>query len=99
MEELNDLEIGYTVNVDYKGEVSEGKPNGKGKATFRNGGMYEGDWVNGKQEGYGKEFYPDGILRYEGEYKKGLRHGTGTVYYKDGSKGHSGKWDHNTPIK
>jgi hypothetical protein len=98
MAEIVDLELRYTVKVDYIGDVKEGKPNGKGKAVFRNGGMYEGDWVNGKQEGYGKEYYPDGTLRYEGEYLNGLRHGEGTVYYKDGSKGHSGKWKHNEPI-
>jgi len=98
MEEINDLKISYTVSVDYIGEVSEGKPHGKGKAVFRNGGIYEGDWVKGKQEGIGKEYYPDGTLRFEGEYKNGVRHGTGTVYYKDGSKGHSGQWKFNEPV-
>ncbi|HWQ74526.1 MAG TPA: hypothetical protein VN441_04360 [Syntrophomonas sp.] len=97
--EIADFEIRYTITVDYKGEVKDGKPNGKGKATFRDGGMYEGDWANGKQEGHGKEYYKDGTLRFEGEYHKGLRHGTGTVYYKDGSKGHSGLWKYNEPVK
>ncbi|CFX98351.1 MORN motif [Syntrophomonas zehnderi OL-4] len=97
MAEINDLELRYTVNVDYIGEISEGKPNGKGKAIFRNGGIYEGDWVKGKQEGYGREYYPDGTLRYEGEYKNGLRHGTGTAYYKNGSIRHQGNWKYNEP--
>ena len=38
---------------------------GLGKGFYRNGIKYEGEWKDGKQHGYGKEYYIDGSLRYE----------------------------------
>ena len=31
-----------------------GWPHGKGKGTFENGMIYEGDWINGLMHGIGK---------------------------------------------
>ncbi|KAL4356278.1 hypothetical protein AHAS_Ahas09G0070700 [Arachis hypogaea] len=49
-------------------------------------GRYEGDWVDGKYEGFGVETWARGS-RYKGQFKMGLRHGfrvyrfyTGDVY-------------------
>lgn len=36
------------------------KPNGKGKTVFKNGDVYEGEYVKGKREGYGIYTFPDG---------------------------------------
>lgn len=34
------------------------KPNGKGKTVFKNGDVYEGEYVKGKREGYGIYTFP-----------------------------------------
>ena len=36
---------------DYKGEMVAGKPHGKGKAVYKNGNWYEGEYVKGKRQG------------------------------------------------
>ena len=35
--------------------------------------MFEGEFLNGKRNGKGKEYNPDGTLEYEGEYLNGKR--------------------------
>jgi len=42
----------------------------KGKLTFENGSVYEGDWFLGKPHGKGKMTYPDGKVE-EGDWKDG----------------------------
>ena len=42
---------------------------------------YEGEYLNGKKHGKGKEYY-EGQLEYEGEYLNGNRHGKGKQYYE-----------------
>ena len=37
---------------------------------------YEGDWVDGRQHGKGKEIFDDGSY-YEGEWRNGLKSGKG----------------------
>ena len=34
------------------------KPNGKGKTVFKNGDVYEGEYVKGKREGYAFTLFP-----------------------------------------
>ena len=36
----------------YKGEMSGGKPNGKGTTIFKTGDTYEGSYLKGKRDGY-----------------------------------------------
>jgi antitoxin component YwqK of YwqJK toxin-antitoxin module len=43
----------------------DGNRHGKGKVNFNNGGIYEGNFVNGLKEGQGKMYYPSGNF-YEG---------------------------------
>ena len=65
---------------------------------------YEGEYLNGKRHGKGKEFTKNKILVYEGEYKNGLLYGKGKQYDDLFSKGREpklkyegefkcGKWD------
>ena len=93
----------------YKGDVKNGKPNGLGillvggKFVLR---KYVGEWKDGKENGKGKETFPDGG-GYEGGWKNGLYngHGTLTLYdiglkyvgeYKDGLRnGHGTLTLHN----
>ncbi|MGC6366536.1 MAG: MORN repeat-containing protein [Candidatus Marinamargulisbacteria bacterium] len=52
--------------------------------------LYEGEWKDGQQHGYGTYYYTDGN-KYEGEWKDGERHGNGTYYFNDGSR-YEGEW-------
>ena len=45
----------------YKGQMMNGKPNGKGHTTFKNGDTYEGEYIKGKREGYGTYSFSDGF--------------------------------------
>ena len=62
----------------------------KGKCVWSDGRSYDGEWKNGKQNGYGITLFSDGTV-YEGEWKDGNPHGKGTKTGADGSK-YEGKW-------
>ena len=50
------LSLGYYKfkdGAEYTGELKGKRPNGKGKTVFKNGDVYEGEYVKGKREGYG----------------------------------------------
>ena len=67
----------------YIGPLLNGLPNGKGKIYYKNGNIhYEGDMINGKREGYGKENYDNGY--YIGEFKNNKRNGKGKYIWKNG---------------
>ena len=79
----------------YLGEYRNNIPNGKGIKYNKNGiKLYEGDFINGKFEGYGKYIWEDG-LNYIGQWKNGLSHGKGTMYYPDGNIKYEGDWVNN----
>ena len=42
---------------------------------------FEGEYLNGKRNGKGKEYYDDGQIFFEGEYLNGKRNGKGKEYY------------------
>ena len=44
--------------------------------------LYEGEYLNGKRHGKGKEYFDNGKIEYEGEYLNGERSGKGKEYYK-----------------
>ena len=58
------------VQPKYKGEIKNGKPNGFGFQTYKNGNKYFGEHKNGLPNGQGRSIYPDGSM-YLGEYKDG----------------------------
>ena len=73
------------VNIeDYKKESGicvEGGRNGKVKIYTLNTNklIYEGDFLNGKKNGIGKDYW-NGKLEYEGGYLNGLKNGQGKYY-------------------
>lgn len=65
----------------YSGVWKNDKLNGSGSFTHTSTGCkYEGDFLNGKFDGIGKYFWPDGSI-YEGEFKESKLEGKG--FFKD----------------
>lgn len=74
---------GKAEGVDYyAGEFKDGLPHGRGIYRWKNGDIYEGNWVKGKMEGQGSKTYkvknrPDSIVagfwtrdKYQGKFEK-----------------------------
>ena len=51
---------------------------------YETGGIYEGEFLEGKQHGKGKYSLPNGY-QYEGDWKEGKIEGFGKATYPDGS--------------
>ena len=55
---------------------------GFGIFNHTDGSSYEGQWINDKNEGEGKEIWPDGT-KFEGSYKEGVKHGFGIFVWSN----------------
>lgn len=88
---------GFT--VAYDGDMKDGKPEGYGRAFYRDGRIYEGEWKDAQPHGQGKLYYANLNLWYEGEWKEGKREGLGTSYYEDGKPAFAGEWKGGKPLK
>jgi len=53
---------------------------------------FEGNYKNGKANGYGKSYFQSGKLQYEGMWANGNYHGEGTLYDEDGTILYNGEW-------
>jgi hypothetical protein len=62
----------------YKGEVSNGLPNGQGTYTSSDGYKYVGEFKDGLRNGQGTSTSPNGY-KYVGEFKDGFPNGQGTL--------------------
>lgn len=69
----------------YLGYWKNDKPNGKGKLIYHKGDYYEGDFVDGKIEGFGHYINEINGISYIGTWKNELQDGNGTE-----------KWDNDT---
>ena len=56
---------------------------GKGVATYTNGDVFDGEFVDGKKQGPGKYTHLDGAV-YEGAYDADVRSGLGRLTYASG---------------
>ncbi|XP_050282617.1 uncharacterized protein LOC126723312 [Quercus robur] len=74
----------------YEGELYKGKCSGSGVYYYYMSGRYEGDWVDGKYDGYGVETWARGS-RYRGQYRQGLRQGFGVYRFYTGDV-YAGEW-------
>ena len=77
----------YKDGSKFEGEWKDSRPfNGKGVVQGREGkDIREGEWVNGKMEGYGKRSNSNNerwYKSYEGEFKNGKFHGQGKMSAK-----------------
>ena len=70
----------------YEGYFKDGQRHGEGLMEYVKvpgsvaDGKYQGDWVEGKYNGRGKEKYKNGNV-YEGQFKNDKRHGKGRMEY------------------
>ena len=80
----------YSNGDCYEGEFHKGRCNGSGVYNFFGKGKYEGDWVDGKYDGYGIESWARGS-RYRGQYRQCLRHCHG-VYRLYSGDCYAGEW-------
>lgn len=74
----------------YEGEFHRGKCSGSGVYYYSMSGRYEGDWIDGRYDGYGVETWARGS-RYRGQYRQGLRHGFGVYRFYTGDV-YAGEW-------
>ena len=65
--------------------------NGKDILIYPNGRKYDGDWINNKKEGKGKEYWPNGDY-YIGEYKNDLFNSRGIYYDNSTGDKYDGGW-------
>ncbi|GER49197.1 phosphatidylinositol-4-phosphate 5-kinase family protein [Striga asiatica] len=80
----------YSNGDFYEGEFHKGRCNGSGVYNYFVNGRYEGDWVDGKYDGYGIESWARGS-KYRGQYRQGLRHGYGVYKFYTGDS-FAGEW-------
>ncbi|WP_168120198.1 stalk domain-containing protein [Paenibacillus sp. HB172176] len=70
----------------YKGEMTDGVPNGTGKWLYRDEVLYEGQVKNGLLDGKGTLYdLNDPSAYYEGDFKNNRFDGIGKTVYDDGS--------------
>lgn len=72
----------YTIleTIDNKRKCEGDCVNGFGKSFYEhqpNVVLYEGNWINGREDGNGALYFPDGQLKYKGYWEKGMMHGDG----------------------
>ena len=62
--------------------MTNGKREGKGKFYYENGegGVYDGEWKDGKIDGVGTLYYASGDIAYHGQWKNEQFHGRGLIY-------------------
>ncbi|KAL7176438.1 hypothetical protein ACSBR2_029884 [Camellia fascicularis] len=80
----------YSNGDFYEGEFHKGRCNGSGVYNYFVNGRYEGDWVDGRYDGYGIESWARGS-RFRGQYRQGLRHGYGVYRFYTGDA-YAGEW-------
>lgn len=96
--EIHYCHIEFDHNETYDGEkldVNSTSINGYGVYRYKNGDVYEGDFVEGKRHGLGEYVYKDKSY-YRGEWENDCKSGRG-VYCKNG-KEYNGIWKENNFI-
>ncbi len=74
----------------YVGQVKDGKFDGRGIMTWKDGASYDGQWKEGTYHGQGTYTYANGDV-FKGQFKYGKKEGSGTYTYKNGQSV-SGLW-------
>jgi hypothetical protein len=59
---------------------------------YANGNVYEGEWCDGKREGWGKMTYGEENI-HEGMWENNVQHGWGRIISLDGEVTAEGEWE------
>ena len=78
-------------NGYYEGYFVNDQRHGKGKYTWKNGEMYDGEWKNGKMSGQGTAYYTWGW--YTGQWDNGQWCGRGTKKISGDDSFYEGNWN------
>ncbi len=82
--QLTLIRNGYQFAI-FKGELSQGKPEGFGEVVWLDGDRFEGEYKDGLPNGFGRLYNDDGDY-YEGNFENGIRSGQGTYWYEPESE-------------
>ena len=88
MDDISKITIGTLKDKyenEYNGEIINGKANGKGTKTYKDGRIFTGIFINNKREGNGILLRPDGT-KFIGMYKNDVQDGLGTNITKEGKE-------------
>ncbi|PJF33420.1 MAG: hypothetical protein CUN57_02235, partial [Phototrophicales bacterium] len=66
----------------------------RGKITYPNGDVYDGEWMGGRRNGKG--IFRSAMYTYTGHWKNNAMHGTGKMKMKSGDS-YTGHWRNNLP--
>ena len=66
---------------------------GRGRYLWKDGSLYEGNYENGKKEGFGKFTFARSENLYEGFWKDGKQNGLGVLTTKVGVELKRGLWE------
>ena len=77
----------------YGGDINNGKPNGKGVIIYSNKDFEEGNFVDGKLQGFGTKYFAERKCKYTGEYANGKRTGKGRIECLENGCVQEGEWD------
>ena len=74
-------------------------PNGKMNEnnSYDNSLIFQGEYLNGKRNGKGKEYYSNSNILYDGNYLHGKRNGEGKEYYYQGNIKFEGEYKNGLP--
>ena len=67
-----------------KEKIVTGKSSDYNKIRYKNGDIYEGEFVKGKRQGEGTYFFSDGE-KYSGQWFQDQQHGRGVFTFKNGN--------------
>ena len=96
---FSDNTSGISLTIYYESDycISGNCKNGIGKKSFEytytnekeesitGNRIYEGNFIDGKRDGNGKEVWPNGTI-YSGQFKNDLKHGNGIFTWSNGDK-------------
>ena len=90
--------IQHPDGTQYWGFVNDAlQPHGRGKLTFPDGAVYDGEFQNGTIEGHGRMTSCDGQW-YIGEWTDGKKNGLGLDVAADGTVRHEGTFSNGKPV-
>ena len=89
-----DLEFVKKISGKYRKELIKGKSIGKEYSLEDDILIFEGEYIDGKKNGHGKELYLNGDIKFEGEYLNGRRDGPGKEYDYENKLKFEGNYSH-----